>query len=148
MEVILLKKIRNLGDIGDKVKVAAGYGRNCLLPKEEAVLATAHNIKMFEARRAELEKAAAEALAIAKSRAESLTQLEIVIAARASEEGKLFGSIGPREIAGAITQMGNEVAKSEVGLPEGPIRSIGAYDVNLQLHSDVSIKLKVQVVAE
>lgn len=147
MQVILLEKIRNLGSIGEKVNVKSGYGRNYLLPKQKAVLATAENLKTFESKRAELEKTASKALTLAKARAESIEKLTIAISANASEEGKLFGSIGAREIAIAITEAGCEVAKSEVGLPEGPIRLLGVYEIPLQLHSDVLIKAKIQVVA-
>ncbi|MBW7472841.1 50S ribosomal protein L9 [Marinobacter sp. M216] len=148
MEVILLEKVANLGSLGDKVKVKAGYGRNFLLPYGKAVPATEANLKAFEERRAELEKAAAEKLAAAKTRAEALEGASFTISSKAGEEGKLFGSIGVRDIADAITTGGTEVEKSEVRLPEGPIRVTGEYDIELQLHSDVEVTVKLAVVAE
>jgi large subunit ribosomal protein L9 len=148
MEVILLEKVANLGSLGDKVKVKAGYGRNFLLPYGKAVPATADNLKAFEERRAELEKAAAEKLAAAQSRAEALNGASITITSKAGEEGKLFGSIGVRDIADAITAAGTEVEKSEVRLPEGPLRVVGEYEIELQLHSDVSASINLAVVAE
>ncbi|MFO7604226.1 MAG: 50S ribosomal protein L9 [Gammaproteobacteria bacterium] len=138
MEVILLEKVPNLGNLGDQVKVRAGYGRNFLIPGKKAVAATEENIKVFEERRAELEKAAAEVLAAAQARAESLAQLAtITIQANASDEGKLFGSVGPVEIADAVSAAGVEIAKSEVLMPTGPIHDIGEVSVDIRLHSDV-----------
>lgn len=148
MEVILLEKVANLGSLGDKVKVKAGYGRNFLLPYGKAVAATEDNLKAFEERRAELEKAAAEKLATAQSRAEALEGASFTITSKAGDEGKLFGSIGVRDIADAITATGTEVEKSEVRLPEGPLRAIGEYEIELQLHSDVTVVVKLAVVAE
>ncbi|MDG5498176.1 50S ribosomal protein L9 [Marinobacter sp. BGYM27] len=148
MEVILLEKVANLGSLGDKVKVKAGYGRNFLLPYGKAVPATGANIEEFEARRAELEKAAAEKLAAAEARAEALNGAAFTITSKAGDEGKLFGSIGVRDIADAVTAGGTEIEKSEVKMPEGPLRAIGEYDIELQLHSDVSVTIKVTVVAE
>ena len=148
MEVILLEKVANLGSLGDKVKVKAGYGRNFLLPYGKAVPATAANVQAFEERRAELEKAAAEKLAAAQARAEALEGASFTISSKAGEEGKLFGSIGVRDIADAITAGGTEVEKSEVRLPEGPIRVTGEYEIELQLHSDVEVSVKLAVVAE
>lgn len=148
MEVILLEKVANLGSLGDKVKVKAGYGRNFLLPYGKAVAATAENLKAFEERRAELEKAAAEKLAAAQARAEALEGASVTITSKAGEEGKLFGSIGVRDIADAVTAGGTEVEKSEVRLPEGPLRVTGEYDIELQLHSDVTAVIKLVVVAE
>jgi len=148
MEVILLEKVANLGSLGDKVKVKAGYGRNFLLPYGKAVPATADNLKAFEERRAELEKAAADKLATAQARAEKLDGESFTIASKAGDEGKLFGSIGVRDIADAITSAGTEVEKSEVRLPEGPLRAIGEYDIELQLHTDVTVTVKLAVVAE
>src|SRR3990167_3083151 len=147
MEVILLEKIRNLGGIGEKVKVKRGYGRNYLIPQGKAVLANAANLAAFEARRAELEKHEQETLATVKKRAESLSVLTITIPVKASEEGKLYGSIGSREIAEAIEAAGCAVERREVDLPEGPIRQVGEHPVILQLHSDVTVKLLVQVIA-
>ncbi|HET8802695.1 MAG TPA: 50S ribosomal protein L9 [Marinobacter sp.] len=148
MEVILLEKVANLGSLGDKVKVKAGYGRNYLLPFGKAAPATEANIKAFEERRAELEKAAAEKLAAAQARAEALEGAAFTISSKAGEEGKLFGSIGVRDIADAITAAGTDVEKSEVRLPEGPLRATGEYDIELQLHSDVEVTIKLTVVAE
>lgn len=145
MQVILLEKVGNLGDLGDQVNVKSGFGRNFLIPYGKAVPATKANVAEFEARRAELEKAAAEKLAVAESRAESLNGLVVTIEANAGEEGKLFGSIGTRDLADAITAAGQEVAKSEVLLPDGAFREIGEYDVDLQLHSDVTVTVKIVV---
>ncbi|SDX59946.1 50S ribosomal protein L9 [Marinobacter mobilis] len=148
MEVILLEKVANLGSLGDKVSVKAGYGRNFLLPYGKAVAATEANVKAFEERRAELEKAAAEKLTAAQSRAEALEGASFTITSKAGDEGKLFGSIGVRDIAEVVSAGGTEVEKSEVRLPEGPIRTTGEFDVELQLHSDVSVEVKLAVVAE
>lgn len=148
MEVILLEKVANLGSLGDKVKVKAGYGRNFLLPYGKAVAATADNLKAFEERRAELEKAAAEKLSAAQARGEALEGASVTITSKAGEEGKLFGSIGVRDIADAITAAGTEVEKSEVRLPEGPLRVVGEYEIELQLHSDVTVHINLAVVAE
>lgn len=148
MNVILLEKVANLGSLGDKVTVKAGYGRNFLLPYGKAVPATEANLKAFEERRAELEKAAAEKQATAQVRAEALEGAAFTIGSKAGEEGKLFGSIGVRDIADAITAAGTDVEKSEVRLPEGPIRVTGEYEIELQLHSDVGVIVKLAVVAE
>ncbi len=148
MQVILLEKIRNLGSLGEQVKVKPGHGRNYLIPQGKAVRATEENIAKFEARRAELEKAAAGALAAAKSRSEKLANLVIEIKAKASEEGKLFGSVGSRDIVEAINAKGEEVEKSEIELPNGVIRQTGEFEVFVQLHTDVSVGIKVKVVAE
>ncbi len=147
MEVILLERVANLGNLGDKVNVKAGYGRNYLLPYGKATAATAANIAVFEARRAELEAAAAEKKASAEARAAQLAELEITISAVAGDEGKLFGSIGTHDIADALTASGVEVAKSEVRLPNGTIRHIGEFDVAVHLHTDVEATVKVIVVA-
>ena len=148
MEVILLEKMRNLGVLGDKVKVKSGYGRNYLVPKGKAVYATADNIKKFEARRADLEKAEAATLAAAQARAEQLNGLQVTISAKAGDEGKLFGSVGTRDIADAITKAGVAVNKSEVLLPNGALRNIGTYEVALQVHSDVHASINLALVAE
>ncbi|MGH1470654.1 MAG: 50S ribosomal protein L9 [Cellvibrionaceae bacterium] len=148
MEVILLENIGKLGGIGDKVAVKAGFGRNYLMPQGKAVPATAENLKDFEARRAELEAAAAEKIAGATGRATSLEVLTITITANAGDEGKLFGSIGTADIAKAITDAGVEVAKSEVRLPEGTLREVGEYEIDIQLHSEVTQAVKLSVVAE
>ncbi len=148
MEVILLEKIANLGNLGDKVTVKSGYGRNFLVPQGKAVAATAEKIAEFEQRRAELEKAAAEKLAAAESRSEAISKLEIVITQKAGDEGKLFGSVGTQNIADAITAAGAKVEKHEVRLPEGVIRNIGEYNIDINLHSDVTVTLPVKIVAE
>lgn len=148
MEVILLEKVDNLGDLGDKVKVKAGYARNYLIPQGKAKYATAENIAEFEARRAELERAAAEALAAAKARAAQFEALEVVITAMAGNEGKLFGSIGTQDIADAVTAAGVPLERREVRLPEGPLRQIGEYQIELHLHSDVDATVKVVVKPE
>ncbi|GAB5415354.1 MAG: 50S ribosomal protein L9 [Congregibacter sp.] len=149
MEVILLENIGNLGGLGDKVNVKAGYGRNFLIPQGKAVPATDANVAEFEARRAELERAAAEALTAAQSRAEALAALELVtIEANAGEEGKLFGSIGTRDIAEALTAAGCEVDKSEVRLPEGALRDVGEYSIAIQLHPEVMTDISLAVVPE
>lgn len=149
MEVILLEKVRNLGDLGDQVTVKPGYGRNYLIPQGRAVMATKDNVAKFEAERAELEKKAADALAAAQGRADKLAELaDVTITARAGDEGKLFGSVSAADIADAITAAGVEVAKSEVQLPTGPIRTTGEFELNLGLHTDVEQSVKVVVVAE
>jgi len=145
MELILLEKIQNLGDLGDKVKVKAGYGRNYLVPRGKAAPATEENITHFEARRAELEQAAIERMLTAKGRSAGLAGVVLTLTANASEEGKLYGSIGPREIAEALGQLGHEVSKSEVILAEGPIRNVGEFEVTLHLHADVEIQIMVIV---
>lgn len=148
MDVILLDKVGKLGNIGDKVSVKAGFGRNYLLPQGKAVAATAKNVADFETRRAELEAAAAAKVADASARAEKLAALEVTIAANAGDEGRLFGSIGTRDIADAITAAGVEVAKSEVRLPQGVLREIGQYEIDIQLHAEVTQAVKLVVVAE
>ena len=149
MEVILLEKVANLGNLGDQVTVRPGYGRNYLVPSKKAVPATPENIKMFEARRAELEKAASDALSSAQDRGAKLAELaEVTIGSHAGEEGKLFGSVGVAEIAEALTAAGVEIEKREVSLPTGPIRQVGEYEVDIHLHSDVTETIKVNVVAE
>ncbi len=148
MEIILLDKIANLGGLGDQVNVKAGYARNFLIPKGKAVPATKANVEVFEARRAELEAKLADTLKEAEARAEKLNALEaIVIEAKAGEEGKLFGSIGTRDIADVVTAAGVEVVKSEVRLPNGVLRTTGEVDVAIQVHSDVSATVSLQVVA-
>ncbi|SEK96392.1 LSU ribosomal protein L9P [Colwellia chukchiensis] len=149
MEVILLDKIAKLGGLGDKVTVKSGYARNFLLPKGKAVFASKANIEHFEARRADLEKNLAEQLAAAQARAAKLTELaEVTIASKAGDEGKLFGSIGTRDIADAITEAGVEVVKAEVRLPLGSIRETGEFDIVIHLHSDVDATIKVVVIAQ
>jgi large subunit ribosomal protein L9 len=148
MEVILLQKIANLGDIGDRVKVKPGFGRNYLLPGGKATLATAENIARFEARRAELEAKAATDLASARTRAAALEGFKLSITAKAGSEGKLFGSIGTTDIAEACKAAGHVIERSEVRLPGGPIRMVGEHLISLHLHSDVDIPVPLTVVAE
>ncbi|MBM97167.1 MAG: 50S ribosomal protein L9 [Oceanospirillaceae bacterium] len=148
MQIILLEKIANLGELGDQVNVKPGYARNFLIPKGKAVPATKANIEHFETRRAELEASAAEALATAQARKERIEEIELSVAVRAGEEGKLFGSLGNRDIAELSTQAGVELAKAEVRLPSGPIRAVGEFDVTIHLHPEVDAVLKLHVVAE
>ena len=148
MEIILLEKIRNLGQLGDKVNVKSGYGRNFLIPHGKAIPATANNMQKFEARRAELEKAAAESLAAAQKRSDAISAIALTINSKAGEEGKLFGSIGVHDLANAITAAGAAVEKSEIRLPNGPLRHIGEYEISVHLHTDVAATVKVAVVAE
>lgn len=147
MRVILQEKIAHLGNVGDAVTVKRGFARNYLIPKDKAVMATPENIKLFEKRRAELEKAEAEHLKTAQTRAKALEKLSVKMEAQAGEEGKLFGSIGARDVAEAITKAGQEVAKSEVNMPEGPIRSLGEFEIGITLHSEVHTTVKIEVVA-
>lgn len=149
MEVILLERVGKLGNLGDKVTVKPGFGRNFLFPYGKAVPATAANLAEFESRRAELEKAAAEQKAAADARAAKLENADVTIAANAGEDGKLFGSVGTREIADALNAAtGAEVDKSEVRLPEGALRHTGEFELDIQLHSDVTVAVKVTVAAE
>lgn len=148
MEVILLEKVANLGNLGDRVTIKSGYGRNYLVPQGKAVAATAKKIAEFEARRAELEKAAEEKLSAAQSRAGDLAKLTIVIPHKAGDEGRLFGSVGTQAIADAITAAGVNVAKHEVRLPEGVIRHVGSYDVDIHLHTDVNATMSIKIAAE
>lgn len=147
MNVILLENVENLGGIGDLVKVKPGYGRNFLLPQGKAALATDANMKAIEARRAELEKAAAEEVAKAKTRAKAIDGVELVIPANAGSEGKLFGSVGPIDIADALAAIQVEVERSEVRMPDGPIHELGEFAVGIHLHSDVNAEVTVRVVA-
>lgn len=149
MEIILLDKIANLGGLGDTVTVKSGYARNFLFPQKKAVPATKANVEKFEAQRSELEANIAKQLAVAEKRAEKIAALgELTIAAPAGDEGKLFGSVGTRDISDAITAAGVEVAKSEVKLPTGTLRDTGEYDIDLQLHSDVTATLKLVIIQE
>ena len=148
MDVILLTKVANLGNIGDRVKVKSGYGRNFLLPKGKATLATPENVKKFEARRAELEKIAREQLKDAESRAEAFKEFKLAITAKAGTEGKLFGSIGTADIAEACTKAGHKVSRSEVRLPNGPLRMVGEHVVALHLHTDIDVQLPVVITGE
>ncbi len=147
MNVILLDNVENLGSIGDLVKVKPGYGRNYLLPQGKAALATPENIKAIEARRAELEKAAAEELTAAKKRAEVINGMELVILANAGSEDKLFGSVGPIDIVDAFEKVQVEVQRSEVRMPDGPIHMLGDYPIGIHLHPDVNVEVTVRVVA-
>jgi large subunit ribosomal protein L9 len=146
MQVILLEKVRNLGNLGDKVNVTAGYGRNYLIPENKAVYATEKNIELFEKRRAELEKKAQQSLAVAEQRAAKLNDTTVVISAQASDEGKLYGSVGPNEIKDALNEKSLEVSKREIVMPEGPLHSVGHYEVEIHVHSDVIAKLQVEII--
>ena len=148
MEVILLEKIANLGNLGDKVTIKSGYGRNYLVPQGKAVAATAKKIAEFEARRAELEKAAAEKLSAAQKLGNELSKLEIVITHKAGDEGRLFGSVGTNNIADAITEAGIAIEKQQIRLPHGAIRHIGDYPIDINLHSDVIVTLSIKIAAE
>ncbi len=148
MQVILLQRVVNLGKLGETVDVKAGYGRNYLIPQGKALPATEANIAKFEARRAELEALEAEALAAAKKRAEALTDVNVIMRAKSGDEGKLFGSIGARDIADALTKSGLEVDRSEVKLPEGAFRQVGEYKVTIQLHHDISADILVTILPE
>lgn len=148
MEVILLEKVENLGGIGDRVKVKPGYGRNYLIPQGKATLATSANVQAFEARRAELEAKAKAELDVAEARAEKVRELALEIRTKAGSEGKLFGSIGPLDIVDAAAEAGVELARSEVRLPDGPIRVVGEeHPVEIVLHSDVHVAITVAVTA-
>ena len=146
MEVILLEKIHNLGELGQQVNVKPGYGRNYLIPQKKAVPASPENIKKFEVQRIDLEKREAEKLELAKARAEALSQLTVSVEANADEEGKLFGSVGVVDLAKAMTEAGQEVQKSEIRLPEGPLHNVGEYEVDVQVHSDIVATVKVTIV--
>jgi len=148
MEVILLERVRSLGDVGDRVEVKSGFGRNFLLPKGKAVFATKQNIADFDARRAELETAANSAKAAAVTRAAALEGLALQIGCKAGEGGKLFGSVSVREIVKALGEQGHELDRQDVVLPEGQIRELGSYTAELHLHADVVVPVSVEVVAE
>jgi large subunit ribosomal protein L9 len=148
MDVILLQKVANLGNIGDRVKVRSGYGRNFLLPGGKATLATPDNVKRFEARREELEKLAHEHLSSAEERAAAMKDFKLTITAKAGTEGKLFGSIGTSDVAEAATKAGYKVERSEVRMPNGPLRTVGEHNVGLHLHADIDVPLTVLIVAE
>lgn len=148
MEVILLEKITNLGDLGDRVRVRPGHARNYLLPQGKARRATPENIRYFEERRAELERQAREALEAARKRAEQLAGLNVTISAKTGEEGRLFGSVNAQDIADAVTAAGVEISRNEVRLPHGPLRETGEYEIQLHLHSDVDATIQVNVAAE
>jgi len=148
MDLILLEKVQNLGDLGDLVKVKSGFGRNYLVPQGKAVLATKDNLAQFEARRAELETAAKAKLDQAEARQSGLAEVVVEITANASDEGSLYGSIGPREVASAVSALGHEITKAEVIMGEGPLRTVGEFDVVVQLHADVDTLVKVIVKPE
>jgi large subunit ribosomal protein L9 len=147
MEIILLEKINNLGILGDRIKVKPGYARNYLIPKGKATTATPANIARFEARRAELERVAAEQWARARARSEQLAELIVTLSVKTGSEGRLFGSVGAADIANAVSAAGIELQKHEVRL-SGPIRQIGEYDVDLHLHNEVKSQIRVNVIAE
>ena len=148
MNVILLERVNNLGDLGDEVSVKAGFARNFLLPKKKAVQANDANRAVFEERRKELEDAANEKLAEAKARAEALNQFLLTIQVKAGEEDRLFGSVGTQDIADALVSKGLEVERSEVRLPDGAIRVLGEYEVDIQVHSDVTATIHLHVLTE
>jgi large subunit ribosomal protein L9 len=148
MEVILLQKIANLGNIGERVKVRSGFGRNYLLPQGKATLATPENVARFEARRAELERLAREHLSSAEERAAAMRDFRLTIHAKAGTEGKLFGSIGTSDIAEACNSAGFKIERSEVRLSNGPLRMLGEHTVNLHLHADIDVPVHVTIVAE
>jgi len=147
MNVILLDNVENLGNIGDLVKVKPGYGRNFLIPQGKAALATPQNIKEIDARRAELVKAAAAEVTAAKTRAKAIDGVELVIAANAGSEDKLFGSVGPIDIVDALKEVQVEIERSEVRMPDGPIHELGEFEVGVHLHSEVNATVKLRVVA-
>jgi large subunit ribosomal protein L9 len=149
MEVILLEKIGKLGNIGDLANVKSGYGRNYLIPQGKALFATKANLEEFETRRADLEAAAANKMEKAQMRADKLAEIaSVTIAANAGDEGKLFGSVGTREIEEAVNSAGGDISKSEINMPEGAIRNVGEFSVEIQLHTDVTQAITVVVEAE
>jgi len=148
MEVILLEKTANLGNLGDRVSIKNGYARNYLIPQGKAVAATPKKIQEFEERRAELERQSAENLAAAVARGETLAKLTVVISHKSGDEGRLFGSVGTQNIAEAITNAGVKVEKHEVRLPKGVIRNVGDYNIDINLHTDVVVTLPIKIVAE
>ena len=148
MQIILLQRIVNLGKLGETVDVKPGYGRNFLIPHGKALPATKLNIEKFEARRAELEAEEAAEVATAQTRADALTDVNVIMRAKSGDEGKLFGSIGTRDIAEALTNSGLEVDRAEIKLPEGTLRQIGEYNVDIQLHHDVTATILVTILSE
>jgi large subunit ribosomal protein L9 len=148
MEVILLEKVANLGNLGDRVAVRSGYARNYLLPKGKATLATVANVAKFEARRADLEKSANDLLSAAEARKAKFEGFKLTITAKAGSEGKLFGSIGTSDIADAATAAGQALVRNEVRLPNGPLRSVGDHVVVVHLHTDVDVELAVSILGE
>jgi large subunit ribosomal protein L9 len=146
MQVILLEKVRHLGTLGETVDVKAGYARNCLIPQNKAVFATTKNVALFEERRVELEKKAQQSLASAQQRAAALSDLTLVIEAQASEEGKLYGSVNVSDIKDAFTARSVTVTKREIVLPEGPMYTVGHYEIEVHLHSDVIATVQIDIV--
>ena len=147
MQVILLEKVKNLGNLGDKVNVKPGYGRNFLIPQSKAVFATEKNVELFELRRADLEKKALQSFTQAEQRASKLNDITVTIAAQASDEGKLYGSVGPTEIQDALLAKSVDVSKREIVMPDGPLHSVGQFVVQVHVHSDVVASLQVEIVA-
>ena len=148
MEIILLEKIAKLGNLGEKVTVKPGYGRNFLIPQGKAVRASAEKLAAFEQRRAELEQKASAEFAAAQARAEALAQLSVTLTQKAGEEGRLYGSVGAKDIADAVTAAGVELRKQEVRLPTGPIRHTGDYEIKLHIHADLDAIVAIKVVRE
>ncbi len=148
MQIILLQRIVNLGKLGETVDVKPGYGRNFLIPLGKALPATKLNIEKFEARRAELEAEEAKEVSVAQERADALTDVNVIMRAKSGDEGKLFGSIGTRDIAEALTNSGLEVDRAEIKLPEGTLRQVGEYSVDIQLHHDVTATILVTILSE
>jgi large subunit ribosomal protein L9 len=148
MDVILLEKVKNLGDLGDTVKVKPGYGRNFLLPQGKALPATKANLKVFEERKADLVKKATDSLSAAKMRADKLNGKTLTIKALTAEEGKLYGSVGPSDVVRAATAAGFDIKKAEVDMPTGPIRAIGSYPVTIRLHTEVEASITVSIEEE
>ncbi len=148
MEIILLQKVENLGNLGDRVRVKPGYARNYLIPQGKATAATKANLEAFEARRAELESRAFEALLGAQERQQQLSELVVTLSVKAGNEGRLYGSVGSTDIAEAVTAAGVELNKLEVRMPNGPIRQVGEYEVEIRLHTEVSTKIMVHIIAE
>ena len=148
MQIILLQRIVNLGRLGETVDVKPGYGRNFLIPLGKALPATKANIEKFEARRAELEAEEAKEVSVAQERADALTDVNVIMRAKSGDEGKLFGSIGTRDIAEALTNSGLEVDRAEIKLPEGTLRQVGEYSVDIQLHHDVTATILVTILSE
>jgi len=148
MNVILLERIGNLGDLGEEVHVKGGFARNYLIPQGKAVRASNENRAVFEARRAELERVANAQLGEAQARAAKLADVAVTIVVKAGDEGRLYGSVGTQDIADAVEALGFEIARSEVRMPDGAIRVTGEYEIDLQLHSDVTVPIRVAVVAE
>ena len=148
MDVILLEKVGNLGKLGDKVSVKAGYARNFLVPQKKALPINSENLAIFEARRAEFERKQGESLADAQERAKQLSEIIVVVSSKVGLEGKLFGSVTAANIAEGLSSAGVGVSKKEVRLPQGPIRQIGEYEIKVHLHPEVDAVVTVQVVAE